>query len=698
MRRVRSGAFNWLRRHDVSASHIFVSALNDSGGGYFTRLLDGHPSLAVYPFELQLGTQGRHVGYDEWFSSKYRWPQLPERPQEIFDVLPNEEVRAAQRREPKFAGYALDLDIEEWRAAFEHELNGASDRGHVVSTLLRTFFAAWHDGPGDSARTIVAHCPVLALDWELIRVDLPHARMLHVVRSPFPVYADTKRRRPAMDARGLALRWSLVNTVAAMHAARRPDEFRIVRYDELLRSPEDVMGGVCDWLGIDFDDVLLTPAWNGRVLDRMGPFGGVPHIGQDYEHAQAKQLTETERDILRSFTSAARVLVSLDPDQVDPDGAELRENFTEPATNLTLAAIATKDVPVPLEYETLGDFWGLLDELDVALLVTREYEHLLVLIGGDGGRPWQSAMAVPHPSGAFVRPADGALVVSSTRTPNQLLWFERVPENAWEREIVPKGASAENNTLFLPTMSRVLPGSLYIHDVVMSDDEVYVTVTGHNFVARVDLESGWERVWWPRVLDDLGPEAFAANWLQLNSIGLGPAGLHDAFFTAFSDETGGAKPWKAGYGPKGRGVVFSAGTRDVVLRGLTCPHSATVHDGALWLCDSGFGSVGVSEAGTFNPAARLPGFTRGLAFAGRYVIVGISKVIPRYEPYAPGIDPSASRCGLAIVDTKSGEIPAQLWWPEGLQIYDVQVLSDTTRPMLPSLDAATGAAHLSFLG
>ena len=73
-------------------------------------------------------------------------------------------------------------------------------------------------------------------------------------------------------------------------------------------------------------------------------------------------------------------------------------------------------------------------------------------------------------------------------------------------------------TVYLPSITRVLPGTLYIHDVVMVGNELYVTVTGHNFVARIDVEAGWERVWWPRVLDHLSTEGFRSNWLQLNSI------------------------------------------------------------------------------------------------------------------------------------------------------------------------------------
>ncbi len=338
--------------------------------------------------------------------------------------MTNEEIRAAQTGEPKFRRFKLDLDMHEWKSAFEAQLSGEIQRGYVVSTLLKTFFAAWRDGPGSSAKIVVAHCPLLALDWDLIRADLPDARMLHVVRSPFSVFSDTKRRRPGLGAEGFALRWSLVNTVAHWFAAREPERFRIVRYDALLGARRDVMLDLSNWLGVAFHDALLTPTWNGTTLEGMGPFGGIPNISIAYDHEQARQLSAHDRERIAALSASTRVLVGI-PDGAAEDYAnELCENFADPPTNLALSAIREKDIPAPLEYEMLGDFWGLLDDLGIALVVTREYEHLIVLLGGDGGRPWQSAMPIPHPSGAFVSSRDGMLVVSSTRVPNQLFWFE----------------------------------------------------------------------------------------------------------------------------------------------------------------------------------------------------------------------------------------------------------------------------------
>ncbi len=684
---------------------MFVSAWNDSGGGFLTRLLDGHPELDVFPFEMQLGTGLAPSGFDDWFPAKYRWPVVPDDPRVAFDAFANEEMRAARTGAAvgKFAGFDLDLDVDEWRSAFARVVDSSSSRAQVVSAWLETFFATWR-GAGDRAARVVGHCPVLALDWELVLADLPDARMIHVVRSPFAGFADTKRRRPGMSTEGFAARWSLVNTAAALHAARRPEQFLLVHYETLLADRRASMASLAAWLDVPYDQALLTPTWNGVPLTAMGPFGGVPVNTHDYEQRNISELSQPDREILSVHTAAARALCSIDDvATIAADPAATRENFTVPADNLSLERIGTRSVPMPLEYETNGDFWGLLEALGVGLLVTREYEHMLLLLGGNGGNPWQSALTVPHPSGAFVDTDSGSLVVSSTRTPNQIMWFRPLGRDDWGREVVPDDVEPDDGTVYVPSVTRVLPGTLYIHDVVVSGGELYVTVTGHNFVAKVSVESGWERVWWPRALDELGAAGFRTNWFQLNSIGLGENGLDDAHFTGFSDETTGPKPWKAGYGPEGRGVVFSASSREVVLCGLTCPHSATRNAGRLWLCNSGFGTVGVADdlatgAGSFSPVAGLPGFTRGLAFAGGHAIVGLSKVIDRYEPYAPGLRPSESRCGLAIIDVVTGAVAAELWWPNGLQIYEVQVLPGAIRPTLPSAGAGAENTYLRFLG
>lgn len=385
--------------------------------------------------------------------------------------------------------------------------------------------------------------------------------------------------------------------------------------------------------------------------------------------------------------------------------SNMRTQFTTETQNMAVADIQNAGIDAKLEFEVRGKFWEALEESKATLAVSREYEHFILLMGGNGGQPWQSPLPLPHPSGLFWDDKSGELIVSSTRTPNQIFYLKQITEQDYERDVVPANVARNQGALFVPYLSVLLPGTLYIHDVVLMGGELYATITGHNFLAKINKQGGWERAWWPKCVDGMGRASFDQNYLQLNSIAVGGS-PETSFYTAFSDETSGAKPWKADYGPRERGVVFSGATRDVLYRGLTCPHAAKLKDGKLWLCNSGYGQTGIIEnhdngkEPTFTPVNTTNGFTRGLAFFGeKYAVVGLSKVIDFYEPYAPGLKPADTVCGLVIFDTETGEEVGALSWPQGYQIYDIQVLPNFTQPTLPHAKQDDGINHaLRYLG
>jgi uncharacterized protein (TIGR03032 family) len=109
------------------------------------------------------------------------------------------------------------------------------------------------------------------------------------------------------------------------------------------------------------------------------------------------------------------------------------------------------------------------------------------------------------------------------------------------------------------------------------------------------------------------------------------------------------------------------------------PHSTRWHGGNLWVLESGTGRLlRVDPAtGWAEVVAGLPGFARGLAFAGRYALVGLSKIRPTSA--MDGV-PLASRredlkCGVAAVDLSNGRADGLLEFRTAVEeVFDVQVL------------------------
>jgi len=332
-----------------------------------------------------------------------------------------------------------------------------------------------------------------------------------------------------------------------------------------------------------------------------------------------------------------------------------------------------------LRHRARGPFWELLAETGQTLLVTREYEHLLLALRAGRRGPEVSYLPLPHPSGIAADRPRGVVHVASTRNPNQLVTL--APAHAVRHAGSVRAEPLAERPL-VPVRTHFLPGGLYLHDLAMIGGRLHANAVAQNAIVRFDERGGWRRVWWPRSVRALGARGFARNYLQLNSIAAG-ATLAGSFFSASAEAPSPRRPGHRNFPVDGRGVVFSGRTGEVVARGLTRPHSARLHRGRLWVDDSGYGRVGIVADGRFEAVAALPGWTRGLAFAGRWAVVGTSRVLPRFHQYAPGLDPARCECALHLIDARRGTRAASLVWPSGNQIFAIEPLPTRFASGLP---------------
>lgn len=326
--------------------------------------------------------------------------------------------------------------------------------------------------------------------------------------------------------------------------------------------------------------------------------------------------------------------------------------------------------PQLLHYRVRGAWWETLAASGITLLVTREYEHLVMALSAANTGPAISYMRLPHPSGIVADRARGVVYLASTRNPNQI--YDLVPTAGMLPRLDVDQLQLDDHPL-IPSRSRYLPGCLYMHDLALIGDQLYANAVGHNAVVRLDTDGSYERVWWPKCIDAVDGPAFGQNYIQLNSIAAGTT-LADSYFSASADRISARRPGHKNFPVDKRGVVFAGATREPIARGLTRPHSARLHNRQVWVDNSGYGELGIAGAGSFTPIVRLPGWTRGLCFQNQIAFVGTSRVIPRFRQYAPGLDVAKSVCGLHAVDTNSGTVLGSLIWPSGNQIFAIDWL------------------------
>ncbi len=340
---------------------------------------------------------------------------------------------------------------------------------------------------------------------------------------------------------------------------------------------------------------------------------------------------------------------------------------------------ANQTDPELLKYKVRGHWWETLADCGITLLVTREYEHLVMALRSGPTGPAISYLRMPHPSGLVVDRSSGRVHIASTRNPNQI--YELVPMGELAPRLDVKVEPLEDRPL-IPVRSRFYPGSLYMHDLALINGALHANAVGQNAIVRLEEDGRYERVWWPRCIESESGPAFGQNYIQLNSIAAGKT-LASSYFSASAEKLSARRPGHQNFPVDKRGVIFSGKTREPIARGLTRPHSARLHGGQVWVDNSGYGELGFADQGRFEPVARLSGWTRGLCFHEQIAFVGTSRVIPRFRQYAPGLDVDASICGVHAIDAKTGGVLGSLLWPAGNQIFAIDWVASSVTSGFP---------------
>lgn len=323
--------------------------------------------------------------------------------------------------------------------------------------------------------------------------------------------------------------------------------------------------------------------------------------------------------------------------------------------------ISPPDAPSIFECSASDAFQAWLAQTDGSLAITTYQAGKLALVGWNGEQITVLLRQFPKPMGLAVQ--DQRLALAT----NHEVWlFANAPLLAHEYL---EDQPGRYDALYLPRVTY-FTGDLNIHDLAFGSDSLWLVNTRFSCLSALSKDFSFVPRWQPSFISQVVPE----DRCHLNGLALVEG--QPKFVTALgeSDEVGGWRPHKAT-----GGILIDVESNEIVLPGLSMPHSPCWHQGYLWLLNSGTGELWRvdPQSGQYDVVCALPGFLRGLSCFGPYALVGLSQI---REQHIFGGLPVQERfeqllCGVAVVDLRSGQVAGLLEFTAGCQeLYDVQFL------------------------
>lgn len=319
-----------------------------------------------------------------------------------------------------------------------------------------------------------------------------------------------------------------------------------------------------------------------------------------------------------------------------------------------------------------SNFPEILAHFGMSLLVTTYQAGRLVILRNDGGVLNTHFRHFPKPMGLALAPNRLAI-----GTDVEIREFHNVPAVAAKLE--PAG---RHDVAFLPRLAHCT-GDVQIHEMAWINNEVWFVNTRFSCLCTRSEIYSFQPRWRPSFISRLAPE----DRCHLN--GLCVIDGKPRYVTALgeTDEAGGWRKNK-----RDGGILIDLADNRIVARGLSMPHSPRWYRDRLWVLHSGTGGIGFVDPAKscYQSIAELPGFTRGLSFAGPLAFIGLSQV--RESAIFSGIPiaerPQSERaCGVWVVNIETGQTVAWVRFEDAVQeIFAVEVVAPASFPDLVNDD------------
>lgn len=560
----------------------------------------------------------------------------------------------------------------------------------AIAQLEQGFIAQLRDrdgnGPGEaSGLRLLEKTPKNSLRIPFLNAAFPDAVFIYLYRDPreclssmiaawesgrFVTYPDLpgwegppwslvltpewRNLAGAQLAEIVAEQWRMASEILLRDLGKLPPRrWAVLGYHNLIADPQGEIERLCKFAGIEWDADLSEPLPLSR------------HTLTPPRPEKWKQHAEALEPVLAKTADVAR---------------RGRDLLARPVTLTARVEDAPLEGDSPYRSVSGGNLAGILSQLGSTLLVSTYQTGKLVAVRSVDGalnthfRPLESPMGISHHQGRL-----------AVGTKSQVWEYQNLPQLT--EKLSPPG---RHDACFVPR-SVSYTGDIRIHDVAWAGGELWLVATRFSCLATLDGQHSFVPRWRPPFISNLAAE----DRCHLNGMAVVDDEVRYVTALGETDTAGGWRENKAS-----GGVLIHVPSSETVVTGLSMPHSPRWYRDRLWVLESGQGTLATVDldAGTVETVAELPGFTRGLTFAGPLAFIGLSEV---REATTFGGLPLTGRleerqCGVWVVNIDSGQTVAFLRFEDLVEeIFDVELLHGMRFPEIA--EHGSDAVNSSFV-
>ena len=260
----------------VASRPVFVFGVHRSGTTLTRDLLDHHPALSVLPAEGTMFTNFeahlKHLEPDGWL--RFLGCEWLRRLANPINQQPYWLLGRSSEQDAPYVGFARALIA--WWPLVQARLGTRITAWPLVAIALAYAHCTTGFRTGSPLQRWVEKTPHNERFLPRLMAEFPEAKLIHVIRHPFAVYAS--HRHAARHSEGpdesRMLRQMRVSYREAAERALRPasDAYLLIRYEDLVEDTAASVRRMATFLGIRTLRVMMRPTANGLATPSNSSF------------------------------------------------------------------------------------------------------------------------------------------------------------------------------------------------------------------------------------------------------------------------------------------------------------------------------------------------------------------------------------------------------------------------------------------